>query len=395
MIVKPKIRGFICPTSHPVGCSESVRLQAEYAKNNPVDGIPKRILVIGSSGGYGLACRIMSCFGGGADTIGVHFDKEPTSSKTGTAGFYTTRAFDRLAAQEGRSSYSINGDAFSIETKNKVLEAIKKLPDAQVDCVIYSLAAPKRIDETTGNVYNSVIKPIGNPFEGKTVNVNTEEVSIAKVAPASDTEIEETIAVMGGSDWKEWIELLLKNDMLAQGACTLAFSYIGPEQTHAIYTNGTIGRAKSDLEKTSAELSEKLKNIGGKAFVSVNKALVTQASSAIPVVPLYITLLYKVMKEKGLHEDCIEQAQRLFERVYGKISGGDLKKVPVDDKDRIRLDDLEMREDVQAKVKELWESISSDNISELADIEGYKNSFLQIFGFNIPNVDYEADVDIM
>lgn len=395
MIVKPKVRGFICTTAHPLGCEESVRLQAEYAKNNPVKGTPKRVLVVGSSGGYGLACRIMACFGGGADTIGVHFDKEPSGTKTGTAGFYTSRAFDKLAQKEGRITCSINGDAFSKDIKSKVMDAIKTFPGGQVDCVIYSLAAPRRIDAVTGKVYNSVIKPIGSPFEGKTVDVNTGEVSMAKVASASDVEIEETVAVMGGSDWKDWIELLLQNNMLAQGACTLAFSYIGPIQTHAIYTDGTIGRAKLDLEKTSYELSEKMKHIGGKAFVSVNKALVTQASSAIPVVPLYITLLYKVMKESGLHENCIEQAQRLFARLGGGISGSDWENVPVDEKGRIRLDDLEMKEEVQAKVNELWNNVSSDNIFELADIQGYRDAFLQIFGFHVPGVDYDSDVDIM
>ncbi len=393
MIVKPKIRGFICTTAHPAGCAESVRLQAEYARKNPVKGAPNRVLVIGSSGGYGLACRIMACFGGGADTIGVHFDKEPSDTKTGTAGFYTSRAFDRLAQKEGRISCSVNGDAFSPEVKNKVLEAIRTLPGGQVDCVIYSLAAPRRTD-AGGKVYNSVIKPIGTAFAGKTVDVNTGEVSMAKVEPASDEEIEETIAVMGGSDWKDWILLLLQNNMLAPGACTLAFSYIGPQQTHAIYTNGTIGRAKLDLEKTAQALCGKLQGIGGKAFVSVNKALVTQASSAIPVVPLYITLLYKVMKENGLHEDCIRQAQRLFEKLYGAGSGSDWNHVPVDSKGRIRLDDLEMREDIQRKVKERWDSVSSENISEFADLQGYRDAFLGIFGFGIPGVDYEADVDI-
>lgn len=391
MIVKPKIRGFICTTAHPAGCAESVRLQAEYAKNNPVKEAPKRVLVIGSSGGYGLASRIMACFGGGADTIGVHFDKEPSGIRTGTAGFYTTRAFDKLAQEAGRISCSINGDAFSREVKNKVMEAIKTLPGRQVDCVIYSLAAPKRLDAVTGKAYSSVIKPIGSPFEGKTVDVNTGAVTMAKVEPASDVEIEETVAVMGGSDWQDWIDLFLQNNLLAQGACTVAFSYIGPEQTHAIYTNGTIGRAKQDLEKTASELCDKMKGIAGKAYVSVNKALVTQASSAIPVVPLYISLLYKVMKEKGLHEDCIQQAQRLFARLFGGAPGS----VPVDQKGRIRLDDLEMKEEIQAKVKELWDAVSSENISDLTDIQGYREAFLQIFGFAIPGVDYDADADIM
>lgn len=390
MVIKPKIRGFLCATAHPAGCEESVRLQASYAKNNPVK-FTKRVLVIGSSGGYGLASRIMACFGGGADTIGVHFDKEPTQSRTGTAGFYMSRAFDKLARKDGRISCSINGDAFSTEVKKKVIEAIRILPGGQVDCVIYSLAAPRKIDEATGKVYHSAIKPIGSSFEGKTLDINTGVVSMVKVEPASDAEIEETVAVMGGSDWKDWIELLLQNNLLAQKACTLAFSYIGPEQTHAIYTNGTMGRAKLNLEDTAYQLCKKMSSIDGKAFVSVNKALVTQASSAIPVVPLYITLLYKVMKEKGLHEGCIEQAGRLFERLYEGFDG-DWKNTQVDEKGRIRLDDLEMREDVQAKVKELWDGISSDNVFEIADLHGYRNAFLEIFGFNIPGIDYDSKV---
>lgn len=393
MIIKPKIRGFICTTAHPLGCEKSVHLLAEYAKNNPVKS-PKRVLVIGSSGGYGLACRVMACFGGKADTIGVHFDKEPSGTRTGTAGFYTSRAFDELTQKAGRISYSINGDAFSQDTKNKTLEAIRALPDGQVDCVIYSLAAPKKTDEFTKKIYNSVIKPIGKSFEGKTVDINTGEVSMAKIEPASTVEIEETVAVMGGSNWKDWIQLLLQNNMLAQGACTLAFSYIGPEQTHAIYTNGTIGQAKLDLEYTANELCEKLNCISGKAFISVNKAIVTQSSSAIPVVPLYISLLYKVMKESGLHEDCIEQAHRLFERLYDG-SGCDWEHIQVDKMGRIRLDDYEMREDVQAEVKRLWNSISSDNILEYADIKGYRKAFLQIFGFDISGIDYDSDIDIM
>lgn len=394
MIVKPRVRGFICTTAHPTGCAESVRLQAEYVKQHPVSGVPARVLVIGCSGGYGLASRITACFGGGADTIGVHFDKEPSGKRTGTAGFYTTRAFDELAKQEGHISCSINGDAFSPEIKERVFEAIQTLPGGQVDCVIYSLAAPRRVDHSTGKAYDSVIKPIGAPFEGKTVDVNTEEVSIAKVDPANDEEIADTVKVMGGSDWKDWMDLLRQKKLLAEGACTVAFSYIGPEQTHAIYTNGTIGQAKKDLEKTAAALSEELKPLGGKAFVSVNKALVTQASAAIPVVPLYITLLYKTMKEMNLHEDCIEQMQRLFTRLYGE-SGGNPDAVSVDENGRIRLDDWEMREDVQAKVKAVWDQVSTENILEFADVQGYRDSFLQIFGFRIPGVDYEADVEII
>lgn len=395
MIVKAKIRGFICTTAHPAGCAESVRLQAEHAKAHYLETAPKRVLVIGSSGGYGLASRIMACFGGGADTVGIHFDKAPSETRTGTSGFYTTRAFDRLAQKEGRLSYSINGDAFSQEIKNKAAEAIAQLPGGQVDLVIYSLAAPKRTD-AAGRTYSSVIKPIGAPFEGKTVDFNTGEVSCARVAPATDSEIEETIAVMGGSDWKDWIALLREKNLLAQGACTVAFSYIGPERTHAIYKSGTIGRAKLDLEQAASELSRTLQEeIGGCAYISVNKALVTQASAAIPVVPLYISLLYKVMKQRGLHEGCIEQAERLFGRLYGSESAGNPHGAPTDSDRRIRLDDLEMKKEVQEDVNELWDRVTSENIGELADIAGYREAFLQIFGFAVPGIDYDADTEIL
>lgn len=389
MIVKPKIRGFICTTAHPKGCEENVRLQAEYAKNNFVDGAPKRVLVIGSSGGYGLASRIMATFGSGADTIGVHFDKEPTGTRrTGTSGFYNTRAFDKLAKENGNLSYSINGDAFSKEIKNQVVETIKKMPGGEVDIVIYSLAAPKRIDEVTGKQHNSVIKPIGKAFVGKTLDVNTGEVYETSVEPANEEEIKDTVFVMGGSDWVDWIDILLENNCLAKGAKTLAYSYIGPKQTHPIYADGTIGRAKLDLEVGAKAIDEKMKDIEGKTYISVNKALVTQASSAIPVVPLYITLLYKVMKEKGIHEDCMGQIKRLYEKLFED------SEIELDEKGRIRLDDLEMREDVQEEIKELWNKVATDNILELADVEGYRKDFLQIFGFDVSGIDYEEEVDI-
>lgn len=261
--------------------------------------------------------------------------------------------------------------------------------------MIYSLAAPKRTD-AAGRTYSSVIKPIGAPFEGKTVDFNTGEVSCARVAPATDSEIEETIAVMGGSDWKDWIALLREKNLLAQGACTVAFSYIGPERTHAIYKSGTIGRAKLDLEQAASELSRTLQEeIGGCAYISVNKALVTQASAAIPVVPLYISLLYKVMKQRGLHEGCIEQAERLFGRLYGSESAGNPHGAPTDSDRRIRLDDLEMKKEVQEDVNELWDRVTSENIGELADIAGYREAFLQIFGFAVPGIDYDADTEIL
>jgi len=394
MIVKPKVRGFICTTAHPTGCAGNVRLQAEYVKKRDPIGGPGRVLVIGSSTGYGLACRIAATFGCNADTVGVFFEKPPSGSRTATAGWYNNRAFEALAAEAGRAACSINGDAYSREVKEEALSLIKKLPGGQVDLVIYSLAAPRRTDYETGQVYNSVIKPLGEVFRGKTVDVHTGAVTNAEIQPATLQEAEDTVAVMGGEDWLRWIRLLQEGGALAPGAATIAFSYIGPTQTHAIYKNGTIGRAKEDLEAKAEEITRLLSPQGGRAFVSVNKALVTQASAAIPVVPLYMSLLYKVMKARGVHEGCIQQMDRMLRRLYPEAAGNGWDSIPVDEGARIRMDDWEMEPTVQQEVQALWKDVSSDNIRDLGDLDGYLEDFYQLFGFRVPGVDYDEDVEL-
>lgn len=389
MIVKPRVRGFICTTAHPVGCAKHVEEQIEYVKKKPQVKGPKRVLVIGASTGYGLASRIVASFSLGADTIGVFFEKPASGGRTATAGWYNTAAFERMAREAGYYAKSINGDAFSNEIKAETIELIKK-DWGKVDLVVYSLAAPKRLHPDTGELFSSVIKPIGAPFTNKTVNFQTGKLSEITVEPATEEEIRHTVAVMGGEDWKIWIDALLEADVLAEGAQTIAYSYIGPEITHAIYRTGTIGRAKDDLEETARILDQELKTkLNGNAYVSVNKALVTQSSAAIPVVPLYISLLYKEMKERGIHEDWIQQMYRLFvETLY---AGGE---VAVDEQNRIRMDNLEMREDVQQAIKENWDKLRADNIEELADLDGYRRDFLRLFGFGLENVDYDQDVEV-
>ena len=390
MIIKPKIRGFICTTAHPVGCGANVAAAAELA--GKMQGIgPKSVLVIGSSAGYGLACRIAAMAGYGAATIGVSFEREASGNRTATAGWYNTAAFDKLANERGIPTVSINADAFAHETKDQVIEGIKSsMPGGKVDLVIYSLAAPKRTDSSSGESWSSVLKPIGNNFKGKTVDFHTGVVSEVEVGSATDEEILDTVKVMGGQDWQMWMHSLNESGVLAPRAVTVAFSYIGPELTHAIYKDGTIGRAKIHLEETAGEITEMLEPIGGRAFVSVNKALVTQASSAIPVVPLYISLLYRVMKDKNIHEGCTEQMVRMFERLYA----GSPTDVPTDEAGRIRMDDWEMRGDVQAEVAQLWKRASSDTLGEIADLQGYRDDFYKLFGFGVDDVDYETDVDI-
>lgn len=389
MVIKPKCRGFICTTAHPEGCYKNVSDQINYVKNKGTVNGPKRVLVIGSSTGYGLSARITAAFGMGADTIGVFFEKPSTESKPGTAGFYNNIAFEREAIKSGLTAKSINGDAFSNQIKQETIRMIKEtFADGKIDLVVYSLAAPKRIDPENGYVYNSVIKPIGTPYESKTVDFHTGTVSDITIDCATDREIEETIAVMGGSDWKLWMECLNQADALADGIKTISFSYIGTPLTHPIYTQGTIGKAKTDLEIKSDEINTLLASKTGKAYVSVNKALVTQASSAIPVVPLYISILYKIMKEKGIHEGCIEQNYRLFnDRLYSKDTA-------TDEKGRIRIDDLEMRADVQNEVDKIWPIINSVNINDLADLEGYRSEFFNLFGFSRADIDYDADVSV-
>jgi enoyl-[acyl-carrier protein] reductase/trans-2-enoyl-CoA reductase (NAD+) len=387
MIIVPKTRGFICLTSHPKGCEQNVINQIEYVKSKGLIEGPKKVLVIGASTGFGLSSRITSAFGANAATIGVFFEKPAAPGKPGSAGWYNSSALEQQAQEAGLYAKSINGDAFSNEIKQQTLELIKA-DLGQIDLVIYSLASPRRTDPTTETTYNSVLKPIGQTFSNKTVDFHTGIVSEISIQPANDEEIISTVKVMGGEDWEMWIDALKAEDLLAPGATTIAYSYIGPSLTEAVYRKGTIGRAKDHLEATATSLADKMKDINGRAFISVNKALVTQASSAIPVIPLYISLLYKVMKEEGIHEGCIEQMQRLFQdRLYTNAE------VPLDEKGRIRIDDLEMRPDVQAKVAELWAQATTETLPSLGDLAGYRTDFFNLFGFEVPGVDYDADVN--
>ncbi|MES2578593.1 MAG: enoyl-ACP reductase FabV [Bacteroidota bacterium] len=387
MIIEPRMRGFICTTSHPKGCEQNVKNQIEYIKSKgPINGA-KKVLVIGASTGFGLASRITSAFGSDAGTIGVFFEKPPTEGKTASPGWYNSAAFETEAHKAGLYAKSINGDAFSNEVKQQTLDLIKA-DLGQVDLVIYSLASPVRMHPVTGVLHRSVLKPIGGTFTNKTVDFHSGKVSEISIEPCSGDDIENTIAVMGGEDWAMWIDALKAQNLLAPGATTVAYSYIGPSLTEAVYRKGTIGRAKDHLEATAFAITDSLATIDGKAFVSVNKALVTQASSAIPVIPLYISLLYKIMKEEGIHEGCIEQIQRLYqERLY---TGNE---VPVDEKGRIRIDDLEMRPDVQEKVAKLWIEAVTENLSEIGDLEGYRKDFYNLFGFDVAGVDYKADAN--
>ncbi|MCX7921467.1 MAG: trans-2-enoyl-CoA reductase family protein [Clostridia bacterium] len=387
MIIKPKTRGFICTTAHPEGCAQNVQEQIDYVRKQGLIKGPKKVLVVGASTGYGLASRIVAAFGAGADTIGVFFEKSASDNRTATAGWYNTAAFEKKANEAGIYSKSINGDAFSDKIKEETIELIKR-DLGKVDLVVYSLASPRRIHPVTGESFNSVLKPIGKDFTNKTVNFHNGEVSEITIEPANEDEINQTVAVMGGEDWDMWMQALQNAGVLADGVTTVAYSYIGPEITHAVYREGTIGRAKDHLEATAKTIVDNLKDIGGRAFVSVNKALVTQSSSAIPVVPLYISLLYKVMKENGTHEGCIEQMYRLFaDRLY-------TDSLELDEVGRIRVDDLEMKGDVQEEVAVLWNKVSSENINAISDIEGYREDFFKLFGFGFANIDYNEDVDV-
>lgn len=387
VIIAPKIRGFICTTAHPEGCAKHVADQIAVVKSRGTIGNgPKKVLVIGSSTGYGLSSRIAAAFGSDAATIGVFFEKPAEAEKCGTAGWYNSAAFEKEAASAGLYARSFNGDAFSDDVKKQVIAAIKA-DLGQVDLVVYSLASPRRNDPKTGESHRSVLKPVGASYTNKNLNTTTGNVSEITIPPAEGDDVAQTIAVMGGEDWQLWLDALLDAGVLAEGVRTVAYSYIGPEVTWPIYKNGTIGKAKEDLERVQRELDAKLAPLHGKAWVSVNKALVTQASSAIPVVPLYISLLYKVMKADGTHEDTIEQMDRLFrDRLY---SGNPQP----DDAGRIRVDDWEMNPKVQALVNERWQTVDTENFSKLGDFEGYQSSFLRLFGFGIEGVDYAADTD--
>ncbi len=387
MIVSPKIRGFICTTAHPDGCAAHIAEQIAVVRNRgPIPNGPKKVLVIGASTGYGLASRIAAAFGSNAATIGVFFEKPGEPDRCGSAGWYNSAAFEKEAAKAGLYARSFNGDAFSDTIKAEVIAALKA-DLGQVDTVIYSLASPRRTHPKTGEVFKSVLKPVGDPFSSKNLNTGTGAVHEITIEPAAGDDIDQTIAVMGGDDWQLWIDALLAADALAPNAQTIAYSYIGPVETWPIYKNGTIGRAKEDLERVQRALDLSLAPLGGKAWVSVNKALVTQASSAIPVVPLYISLLYKVMKEEGTHEDCIEQMDRLFRE---RLANGNPQP---DDAGRIRIDDWEMTPHVQALVAERWKIVSTENLAELGDFAGYQSSFLRLFGFGLNGIDYSAETD--
>ncbi|OXS15166.1 trans-2-enoyl-CoA reductase [Zobellella denitrificans] len=388
MIIKPKVRGFICTTTHPVGCEANVREQIAYvkAKGKLAQG-PKKVLVIGASTGYGLASRINAAFGSGAATIGVFFEKPGTEKKTGTAGWYNAAAFDKAAKEEGLYAKSINGDAFSNECREKVIELIKQ-DLGQIDLVVYSLASPVRKLPDSGEVVRSALKPIGEPYKSVALDTNKDVLVEAVVEPANEQEIADTIQVMGGQDWELWMNALEAAGVLAEGAKSVAYSYIGTDLTWPIYWHGTLGKAKEDLDRAAHAIDAKLKAGGGNAHVAVLKSVVTQASAAIPVMPLYISMAFKVMKEQGIHEGCIEQIQRLFhDRLY---SG---QPAPVDEQNRLRLDDWELRDEVQNACREIWQKITDDTIYELTDYQGYKDEFLRLFGFGLAGVDYDADVN--
>ena len=387
MIIKPRVRGFLCITTHPVGCEANVKHQVEYVKSQgPIENGPKRVLVIGASTGYGLASRITSAFGAGAATLGIFFEKEGSERKPGTAGWYNSAAFHKFAEAEGLYAKSINGDAFSDEIKQKTIATIKE-DLGQVDLVVYSLAAPRRQHPVTGVVHNSTLKPIGSDTVQKGVNTDKEEIQDFHLEAASQEDIDNTVAVMGGEDWQMWIEALDEAGVLADGAKTTAYTYIGEKITWDIYWHGTIGAAKKDLDKRVVDIRERLAAHGGDARVSVLKAVVTQASAAIPAMPIYLAILFKVMKERGIHEGCIEQVDGLFrDSLYNEGRA-------LDDEGRLRADGKELDPAIQAEVAAIWDQINTDNLRELSDFAGYKREFLQLFGFEIDGVDYEADVN--
>lgn len=399
MVIKPKVREYICTTAHPIGCKENIRSQIETIKHNrSVEGTKKwneeantkrfkNVLIIGASTGYGLSTRIAAAYGYGSATLGVMYEKPPIEQRTATAGWYNTEAFEAFAASDGLYAKSINGDAFSNEIKEETIDRIKN-DLGKVDLVIYSLASARRNMED-GTVYRSTLKTIGEEYNNKTLNLKNNTVSNANVKPATQEELEATIKVMGGEDWRNWIDALSEAGVLAENSVTIAYSYIGPKLTYPIYNKGTIGNAKQHLHDTSVELNKLYAERGLKAYVSVNKALVTQASSAIPVVPLYISILYKVMKAKNLHEGCIEQMSRL---IFEKLSS---EEIITDENNLIRLDDWELREDVQEEVNLIWDRINSDNLQELADVDGYWDDFYKMFGFDLDQVDYEEDIPLV
>jgi len=389
MIIEPKVRGFVCVTSHPEGCAAHVQQQIAHAREHPfTENGPRRVLVIGASTGYGLSSRIATAFGAKAATLGIFFERPANNGRPASAGYYNSIAFEEAARAEGLYASSINGDAFSDEIKAEAIARIRE-EMGQVDLVVYSLASPRRTDPKTGETYKSVLKPIGQRFTGKTVDTDKAVVGEVKIDPASEDEMAQTVKVMGGEDWDRWIEVLAEAGVLADGFLTTAYSYIGPEVTWPIYKNGTIGKAKDDLDNTAHRIRERFASLGSRAYVAVNKAVVTQASSAIPVVPLYISILFKVMKEAGTHEGCIEQMVRLFRN---RFYHGDA--IQTDADGRIHVDDLEMDPAIQQQVKEIWPVIDTDNLREISDFDGYQEDFLKLFGFGFPEVDYQREVEI-
>lgn len=386
MVIQPKIRGFICTNAHPVGCAEHVKEQIEYVKTlGPVANGPKNVLVVGASTGYGLASRITATFGSNAKTLGVFFEKEPTESKTGSAGWYNTAAFEQAANAAGVWNKHINGDAFTDELKAQAIDIIRS-EMGKIDLVVYSLAAPRRKDPVTGEVFSSVLKPIGQSYTARTLNTTKREIEDVSVDPANDDEIYQTVKVMGGEDWERWLDQLNAAGVLADNCQTVAYTYIGKELTWPIYGKATIGKAKEDLDRAAAAITAKLTDKKGKAYVASLKALVTQASSAIPIMPLYISLLYRVMKEEGTHEGCIEQINGLFRQ-------GLYHSDPVmDEAGRLRQDGKELSDHIQQAVKDLWGQVTTDTIDTLTDYKGYHNEFLRSFGFGYSHVDYDADV---
>ncbi len=389
MIIKPKVRGFVCVTAHPTGCARHIQQQIDYVKaKGPISDGPKNVLVIGASTGYGLASRITAAFGSAAATLGIFFERPSEEGRPATPGWYNAIAFTHAAQAAGLYAENLNGDAFSDEIKQQALAVIAR-DMGPIDLVVYSLASPRRSHPKTGAVHKSVLKPLGAPYTNKTVDTDRGIVSDITIEPATELEAADTVAVMGGEDWEMWMQALANADLLAPGATAVAYSYLGPVHTWPIYKDGTIGLAKIDLERAARAIDAKLKaKGGGRAFISVNKALVTQASSAIPVVPLYISILYKIMKSLGTHEGCIEQMQRLFAtQLYNGC-------IPAfDSEGRVRVDDWEMRPGVQQAIAEIWPKVTTENLAQLTDIDGYRTEFLKLFGFGLPGVDYDAEVD--
>jgi len=389
-VVKQRTRGFICVNAHPEGCARNVEQQAEHIRRARPEGLrgPRSVLVIGSSTGYGLASRAAAAWGFGASTIGVFLERPPQGRRTATAGYYNSAAFQRLARRDGLHSAEVNGDAFSDEVKKETFEKVRSGP-GKLDLVVYSLASPRRKNPRDGRSYDSCLKPIGAPYRNKSIDLDSGRITEASIEPASQEEIDATVAVMGGEDWRWWIEGLLDEGLLNEGARTLAYSYVGPELTWPIYRDGTVGAAKKDLASAARDLDQLLsEKLGGQAAISVNKAVVTQASAAIPVLPLYVSLLFGVMKRKGLHEGCIEQMRRLFFDYLAENAGG-----RPDPEGLIRLDDLELRADVQEEVARLWEQVTADNLNELADFAGFRRDFNNLFGFEVEGVDYGKPVE--